>query len=338
VPRALVTGAAGLVGSHVVERLARDGWQIRALVRTPSPLTTASGVEVEQSRGDILDRDAFARAARGCDAIFHTAAAITTRGGWESYRRANVDGTTSAIEAARASGARLVHLSSVAVYGGAGRFAAGGGLTHEDTPLPPLSERAYYARSKRESEALVLAAHAAGRIWATALRPDIIYGPRDRLFVPRMGRMLSTGIAPLIGPGTNTLAVVHAANVADGVVRAATIDSAGGRAFNLANDFDITARDFFRLGGEGIGRRVRFVRVPDSLARAGMKVIQAVDVLFLGRRFAVAIAGSLDFMSRDNPFTSARARLELGWSPEVRPEVGVPAAFRWWASRSTSGA
>ena len=66
------------------------------------------------------------------------------------------------------------------------------------------------------SEALVLEAHAAGRIWATAVRPDVIYGKRDRQFVPRIAGLLQRGFAPLIGGGRTTLPIVHAANVADG--------------------------------------------------------------------------------------------------------------------------
>ena len=59
---------------------------------------------------------------------------------------------------------------------------------------------------------------------------------------------------------------------------------------------------------------------------------QLLDRLLLGGKFAVAAEGSLSFLSRDNPFTSDRARSELGWSPTVRPEVGVPDAFRFIVS------
>jgi nucleoside-diphosphate-sugar epimerase len=53
----------------------------------------------------------------------------------------------------------------------------------------------------------------------------------------------------------------------------------------------------------------------------------------LGGKFAVASEGSLSFMSRDNPFTSDRAKQELGWKPSVRPDVGIPEAFRWWKDK-----
>src|SRR5262249_62248529 len=81
---ALVTGATGLVGTHIVERLLKDGWNVRALVRS-SPAALPTGVE--GGRGDVLEPEAFATAARGCDTIFHTAAVITPAGGGEALPR-----------------------------------------------------------------------------------------------------------------------------------------------------------------------------------------------------------------------------------------------------------
>jgi len=329
-PTALVTGATGLVGSHITERLLADGWSVRALVRRPSPELVAGAESVV---GDILDRESFQRAARGCDTIFHTAAAVTVSGGWEAFRRPNVDGTSNAIAAAESSGARLLQLSSVAVY--SARYADRSRKTDEDTPLGPLPEGAFYARSKRESENLVMEAHAKGRIWATAVRPDVIYGRRDRQFVPRIARLLNRGFAPVIGGGHSILAIVHAANVADGAVLAATHDGAGGRAYNLANDFDVSVREFYSLAGEGLGRHIRLVPVPYGIARVVFGVALAVAKLVTRGRASVINTDSISMVTRDNPFTSDRARRELGWSPRVRPEVGVPEAFRWWRDHRT---
>jgi nucleoside-diphosphate-sugar epimerase len=330
VPTALVTGATGLVGHHVVERLRRDGWTVRAFVRDAARAGALSRAGVEIATGDTLEPTGFARAARGCDVVFHTAAAVTPSGGWEAFGRPNIEGTRNAVAAAAAAKARLVHVSSVAVYGGAERYRAGGRKTDEDAPLTALAEGAFYARSKRESEALVLEAHTAGRVWATAVRPSVIYGPHDRQFVPRLARLLRRGFVPLVGGGRSTLAVVHAANVADGMVRAAATDAAGGRAYNLANDFDVTVEQFFRLGSAGLGVRMHPVPVPRMLARAGLGVFQLVAPLLFGSRYNAVGSASLDFISRDNPFSSERARRELGWSPPVRPEDGVPEAFHWW--------
>jgi nucleoside-diphosphate-sugar epimerase len=329
---ALVTGATGLVGSHVVERLQRDGWQVRALVRDPARADWLQRAGVGLAVGDTLDASTLPRAVGGCDVVFHTAAAVTADGGWEAFRRPNVEGTRNVVEAAAAAGARLVHVSSVAVYGARARYATGG-RTSEDTPLAPLGEHSYYARSKRESEQLVLEAHADGRLWATAVRPDVVYGERDRQFVPRIARLLRFGVAPVIGGGRSTLAVVHAANVADGMVRAATLDAAGGRAYNLANDFDVTVAEFFRFAAAGLGERLRFVSIPPSVARVVMRVAARVAPA----RLRSSLRQSVDFLTRDNPFTSDLARRELAWRPSMRPEQGVVGAFRWYAESRRRG-
>ena len=336
--RALVTGATGLVGSHIVERLQADGWSVRALVRNARDATKAGWQpiawlgqrDVELALGDVLDLTTFANAATGCDAVFHSAAAVAART-WEEYKSMNVDGARNAIGAASRAGAKLVHVSSVAVYGASGRYRADGAKTDESVALAPLAEDAWYARSKRESEALVLEAHRTGRVWATALRPSVIYGPRDRYFVPRMARIVNLGFAPRVGGGTNTLSIVHAASVADGVVRAASLDAAGGNVYNVAHDFDVTSSEFFRLGGIGLGKRVRFVTIPRWLVGAAVSGFRRVLSIMTGGSLGMVSDGAaLSFLTRDNPFSSALARRELGWSPPIAPDVGVPDAFRWW--------
>jgi len=330
--RALVTGATGMVGRHVVARLQADGWEVRAMVRNVAAAHELQAAGVELSAGDTLDASAFAACARNCDVVFHTAAAVTPPGGWEAFRRPNVEGTRNAVGAARGAGARLVHVSSVAVYGGSSRYRDGS-LTDEDAPLAPLRDGDFYARSKRESEELVMNAHRAGDIWASAVRPDVIYGRFDRQFVPRVARLLRRGFVPLIGDGHTRLAIVHAANVADGIVRAATTDSAGGRAYNLANDFDVTAADFFRLAATGMGIRLRAVHVPYVVARSAERALRMLLRMVPGSGVGNVSFSAVDFLARDNPFTSERARSEIGWDPAIRPEVGIPDAFAWSAGK-----
>jgi nucleoside-diphosphate-sugar epimerase len=331
---ALITGATGLVGSHVAERLLSDGWTVRALVRSPERAATALHGRVELAAGDVLDEASFTRAAEGCHVVFHAAANIIVRGGWEAYRVTNIDGTRNAILAAQRASARLLHISSVAVYGPT-RYeaAAQGRKTDESLPLKPLPERAYYARSKRESEKLVRRAHVEGRVWGTAVRPCVIYGRRDRQFVPRMAQLMKRGAIPLLRGGRATLGVVHAANVADGAILAATSDVAGGKAYNLTNDFDVTVRRFFELAAEGLGRRPIFLPMPMWLARGALRSAKALSRLLTGGRFRLVGNAAIDFLAEDNPFSSDLAKRELGWRPVVRPEEGVVDAFRWWSAQ-----
>ena len=335
---ALVTGATGLLGSHVVERLLADGWQVRALSRAPAAAAATLPAGVDVRTGDVLDEASFVDAARGAHVVFHAAANIIVRGGWESYRATNIEGTRNAIAAASRNGARLLHVSSVAVYGSSARYDAArrGGRTDERTPLAPIPERAFYARSKRESEELVLAAHARGAVWATAVRPCVIYGPRDRQFVPRMATLLRRGVpVPLLNGGRSILGVVHAANVADGAILAATSDAAGGNVYNLANDFDVPVRRFFELAGEGLDVRPLFIPMPMWAARGGLRVVKTVSRLLTGGRFSLVSNSAISFIAEDNPFSSDRAKQELGWRPRIHPDVGVPAAFRAWAEART---
>ena len=331
--RALVTGATGLVGSHIVERLARDGWNARALVRDQRAAAWLRDLGADDLvRGDVLDEASLGEGARGCDAIFHTAAAITPRaGGWEAYRSLNVDGTAAVIRAARESGARLLHLSSVAVYGPHGRFRPDGGKTTEAASQAPIPEQAYYARSKRESEQLVLGAHAAGEIWATAIRPAVIYGRRDRQFVPRFARLLSTlHVMPLPGGGRNTLAIVHASNVADGAYRALTSQRSGGKAYNIANEGDVTFAEFVKLAAHGLGTRVLAPSVPMPLLQGALVAAQRVSRALHLPGAGVLQHATLGFVGRDNPFSSELAAQELGWTSVVDPREAIVDAFRWW--------
>ena len=330
-PTALVTGATGLIGMHLVPRLQREGWEVRALVRDPARAGLLSRADVSLATGDVLDATSFVRAARGCDVLFHAAAVITPLGGWEAFRRPNVEGTRNAIAAAASAGARLVHVSSVAVYG-AHRFSADGRRTDESVTPGRIPEESYYARSKRESEDLVFDAQRAGTVWATAVRPSVLYGAYDRQFVPRLAHTLRHGFAPVIGGGRNTLAIVHAANVADGLVRAAAFEGANGKAYNLANDYDVTVREFFERAAEGLDRRLRIVSIPMAVARVAFAAVKVLAPLVLGNQLKAAMASSLDFLARDNPFSSDLARRELGWDPPVRPETGIPEAFRWWSA------
>ncbi|MFA6168104.1 MAG: NAD-dependent epimerase/dehydratase family protein [Gemmatimonadaceae bacterium] len=326
---ALITGASGLVGSHIVERLRRDGWALRALVRNRATAGWLSAQGVELRDGDTQDAVAYRRAAEGAQFVFHCAAAITPRGGWEAYRAPNIDGTANAVEAAARAGARLLHLSSVAVYGPEGRYAlARGEGLQELQPMRPIPEQWWYARSKRESEALVMDAHRTGRVWATAVRPCVIYGPRDRQFIPRVATVLRLPVVPRIGNGRAVLSIVHARSVAEVAVRAVTGEIAGGRAYNVTNDPPLSVQGFYEAAQEGLGLRARWLPIPGSAVQAALGGAGTVARALRIPGSWLLSARSLDFLLQDNPFSSDRARIELGWTSGIDPHAGVVEAFR----------
>src|SRR2546425_2656679 len=147
----LVTGASGLVGSHVVEALAARGEPVRALVR-PASRAAVLRLGAEAVAGDVTDPAAWQAAARGVRAIVHAAAIVQRRASWDQYVAVNVDGTRLAVDAARTTGARLIHISSVAVYAGSAAYPATPERRGEGLPLQPNAAPALYARSKPKAE------------------------------------------------------------------------------------------------------------------------------------------------------------------------------------------
>jgi nucleoside-diphosphate-sugar epimerase len=332
--RALVTGASGMLGAYIADALGEQGWSVRALVRSAQAARAVHARGLEPVEGSLEDAGSLLDAAHGCEVVFHAAAAIGAGGDLASFRRANVLGTQNVLDAAAGVSARLVHVSSTAVYG-ASRYREA--ATDEDAPLPTLPPEDAYGRSKQDAEAAVLAACRGGRAWATIVRPPMMYGIRDRQMIPRLAPLLARGFFPSIGGGRTRLTLVHARNVADGAVLAAGRDTACGRIFLLADDFPVTLAALLEGAGRGHGRPVVSPPVPRLAGRWGFD-LGALGLRAAGRAdLAYYARGTFDMLTRDNPFTSGRARGELGWNPAVTPEVGIEEAFAWWRRARAAG-
>ena len=163
-----------------------------------------------------------------------------------------------------------------------------------------------------------------------------MYGRRDRQFAPRVAPVLKRGIFPRIGGGRSTLALVHVGSVAEGAILAATSDSAAGQVFHLTNDFPVTVGDLVRCASDGLERRIYAPGVSPGVGKAGFAALR-LALRAVGRGdLARHASGTLAMLTRDNPFTSQKARDVLGWSPSVPPEVGLTEAFRWWKRHRVS--
>jgi len=325
--RALVTGATGMLGYYVARRLRREGWEVRAVCRRPERAEWLGAFGVEVVPGDLVEPDSIREAARGCMGVIHAAAEVGSRGDSDRFWDINVGGTDNVVKAVSSSGARMIHVSSTAVFGQARYRTA---PTHEDVPLPDLPSWDVYGRTKQEAERIVLDSHRRGIVSAVVVRPPIMYGVRDRQFAPRIGPVLERGFFPLIGGGCAKLNLVHADAVAQGAVRALTTDAADGRVYHLTTDFDLTVADLARYASEALGRRIRTPEVPLLLGRGGFQALSLALMAFGRRDLARHAAGTLDMLTRDNPFDCTRASAELGWAPELHPSRGLVEAFRWW--------
>jgi nucleoside-diphosphate-sugar epimerase len=329
--RVFVTGGTGLVGSHTIERLVQAGHHAVAMARSERGWPLLQSLGASPVRGHVERPEDWA-AADGADAIVHAAAIVTDPTGWERFRRINVEGTREAVRAAAASRARLVHVSSVAVYGRR-PVAANGRRVTEDSPFGPIADGDFYARSKREAEAVLWDEAARHGVSVVAVRPCVIYGERERLFMARVLRLLRHGIAPLVGRGDNTLAMVYVGSVVEAIACALERPDVTGP-FNTANDGGFTQREFFDIVAEASGHRVRLLRIPEPVAVAVGAGWHAASRMLHPRRYAGLGSSSGRFLGRDNPYDSGRAERDLGWRPRTDAKAALRRTVAWFLSQA----
>ena len=213
---ALVTGATGFVGGHLIDRLADDGWRIRALVRPTSDIQKLKQLGVECRVGALQDAAAVAHACDGADTVFHLAAVTGLRADTD-FHRANVEGTRGVVQgvlAAEPRPRRFVYLSSYAACGP----AVDGRPRGSEDPLAPLTA---YGRTKLAGEEEVRALEVEGVEVAT-LRAPAVYGPGDHALLPYF-RLVRWGVAPGPGGADRLLHLIFAPDLARALAAAADV-------------------------------------------------------------------------------------------------------------------
>ena len=208
---ALVTGGGGFLGRYIVEQLLARGDRVRSFGRGRYPELEALGVEVV--RGDIADRDAVNSACRGVDTVYHVAALPGIAMQWAPYEQANIRGTEHVIAACREHGvARLIYTSSPSVtFAGVDQCGVDERAPYDFDWM--IAHGAHYSRSKAIAEQAVLAAND-GRLRTCALRPHLIWGPRDNHLIPRLIARARAGRLRRVGDGTNRVDTIYVENAA----------------------------------------------------------------------------------------------------------------------------
>jgi 2-alkyl-3-oxoalkanoate reductase len=233
--QALVTGGGGFLGRYIVEQLLARGDQVRSFGRGAYPELEALGVEVV--RGDIRDRAAVETACAGVECVFHAAAMPGISMNARLYDDANRIGTENVLAGCLATDVtRLVYTSSPSVvFDGADQCGI-------NESRPPNYEwlkanRAFYSLSKAQAEEAVLVAN--GPPLATcALRPHLIWGPRDSHLIPRLIERARSGRLRRVGDGTNLVDITYVENAAEAHLQAADelgeAASAAGKAYFIS--------------------------------------------------------------------------------------------------------
>ncbi len=324
----LITGATGLLGSHIAEKLVAAGEPVRALVRRTSDTSFLDSLGVEKTVGDITDPSSLLEACKNVKTVYHAAAQVGDWGPWRRFVAISIDGTRNMLMAARQAGVkRFLHISSISAYG----HPDGEGLVlDESAPLGvDLHKWSYYSRAKVEAEKLAWAAHERGDLPVTVVKPSWLYGPRDRASMPRIIRAIRNGKTKLIGDGENRLNLTYAGNEAEGCILAATNEAAVGNAYNLSNDGIITQGQYFNKIAECLGAEPIKRKVPYKVAYGAAFVMELFGHVFRTKNPPLVTRYTVWLIGRRCFFSAQRARRELGWQPTVAYDQGIEQTVRW---------
>jgi dihydroflavonol-4-reductase len=324
-PLALITGATGMLGGRLAEKLHAQGVRLRVYTRPTSDTSRLEALSAEVVHGGAADRDAIERAVEGVDWVFHTAGHITTSAPFEAesdsplFQTVNVDFTRLLLEAGRRAGiGRFIFTSSNSVY-------------DRDVPVPTsedalLRPASVYGRSKLAAEELVRAFGERG-VAGTIVRPCVIYGPGDRHFLPIVLRLARLPVVPLIDGGRSLFDLVHVDDVADLMIRAAQRDTAINRVYNAGPGEPHTLADLVSAYRSLTGRGPRII--PLSLERAAKSawlarwLVSHVDA----DASAMLTPAGLALISLDMHLDMTRARDELDFVPAYNLERGLAAVL-----------
>lgn len=233
----LVTGGTGFIGGRLVEKLVlENGARVRVLVSDFRRASRIARYPVEMIPGTINDATALRRAVRGCSVAFHCA--YGNKGGVREQWAVNVDGAEHVADAVLAEGAgRLVHVSSLAVYGKTGK-----GELDETAPRKRWGNP--YAEGKREAEKRLLRRHRDEGLPVVILQPSLVYGPHSNLTVYSL-QWLASGKVVLVDGGGGLCNCVYIDDVVDALILAAECDGVFGESFLISSGSAVPWREFF---------------------------------------------------------------------------------------------
>ena len=304
----LVTGAGGFIGSHLAERLVREGARVRAMVhynalgRRGWLDTSPHSPDMEMVAGDIGDRDSVRRAVKGVDTVFHLAALIGIPYSYQapvSYVRTNIEGTMHVMQACLEEGTRRAVLTSTSEVYGTARYVP----IDEQHPLQGQSP---YSASKIAADKMAEAFHCSFALPMVIARPFNTFGPRQsmRAVIPTIIAQCLKGETVKLGNVTPTRDMNYVANTVDGFLAAAAAPGVEGQVINLGSGREVGIGELARMIAEIAGGEIAIEAESERIRPPRSEV----------ERLLAA---------------NEKARDLLDWTPRVSLEDGLAQTVQW---------
>ncbi len=324
--RAFVTGATGFVGSNIVKRLLKSGYEVGVLVRKNSDLSNIKGLDCKIHYGDLRDYKSLFDALKGYDFLFHVAAdyRLWVPGPEEIYAN-NVEGTKNIMNAAlEADIKRVVYTSSVATLG----LNPDGTPADEETPVTLDDMIGHYKKSKFLAEEEVKRLVKESGLDAVIVNPSTPVGPGDIKPTPT-GRMILEAAQGKMPAYVDTgLNIVHVDDVAFGHILALKKGKKG-RRYILGGE-NMTLKEIFSEIAHFACKKPPKIKLPHNLILPVAFVAEAISRL-TGKEPMVTVDG-VRLAKKKMFFTSNRAIKELGYSPRPAKEA-IRDAVNWFKER-----
>lgn len=319
--KSLVTGGGGFLGRYIVEKLIARGDFVRVLGRNRYPALEQLGVEAVQA--DLRNSSAVTRACEKIDVVFHVAALPAIWGKWQDFYGINVEGTKNVLAGCRAQGvSKLVYTSTPSVV-----FDQSD-LRNIDESYPyPQNYDCYYPQTKAMAERVVIAANGRDGLLTAALRPHLVWGPRDNHLIPPVLQRAKAGQLFIVGDGLNKVDITYVENAADAHLQAADHLRAGspvgGQVYFISQGEPVLLWDFLNQ----LLERMEIPKVTKAIsyrtARSLGAVLEMVHTLFslsAEPRMTRFLAAQL---AKSHYFDISKAKRDFGYSPRVSIAEGL---------------
>lgn len=326
--RILVTGAAGFIGSHLVDLLLEEGIpakSLRLLVHNKESLSNLPNKNFEIIRGDIREKDIVKKIVEGVNVIYHLAARTDFEGKtFEDYKDVNVESTKNLLQASKKQKLqKFVFFSSIAVFG----LPAGvGDIISWDETHPPTYTN-LYGKSKWEGEEAVRDAYKKWGIPYAIIRPASVYGPKEKGPTFALYKAIKNHQFIMIGNGENKMHYVYVGDLVKGA-REAQLSRKKNGEYILAGSTPTTLKEVAKFVAESIGEKIPSWYIPKELA-----LILSFGAEAFGKMIGVK---SPFYPSRVKTMTAAyyynidRAKKEIGYDPQTSFKEGTEITGKWY--------
>jgi len=311
-PKALVTGATGVIGPELVKRLIEEGYSVRALCRSHHE-PRGIPANVETIRGDITDDKILREAVKNVNIIFHLAAKLhevkPSPNLRADYRRINIEGTRQLATAAMSAGVgRMIFFSTINVYDSCYQKD----IHDENSTVKPST---IYAETKAEAENIVLS-----EMPSVVLRLAAVYGPSMKGNYRRLLAALRNRSFIMVGTGQNRRTLVHIQDVCQAAILTAAHASALGQVYNVTDGEIHTFQKIVRAICSALERGYPRFRISELQARRIFGFVEDAFELF-GQKAPVG-RFTVDKLLEDLAVRGDRITKELGYQPQFDLEAG----------------